>query len=204
MIFAVDRAGLVGEDGETHHGLFDVGFLPSGARSYNSVSPAAGRSFRRCSSGLCEVQRPGCHSLPQRWRRRSPYRGTGNPVPVGRDITLITYGTMINQVIPAAEQLAERGLRQRFCACGPSSPWIWAISTSVRKTGRLLVVEEAEGVGSVGYEIIEKLSQRGFRCLQRSEHWRPLCDPWLLAGAVSCIEPGHRIHCPAGGGGCAP
>lgn len=36
-----------------------------------------------------------------------------------------------------------------------------AVATSVRKTGRLLVVEEAQGVGSVGHELIEKLSQRG-------------------------------------------
>ncbi len=44
--------------------------------------PAAGRASGRCSVVCAEVQRPGCHSLPQRWRRRF-LTGDGNPVPGG-------------------------------------------------------------------------------------------------------------------------
>ena len=58
-------------------------------------------------------------------------------------------------MIPAAEQLAERGIEAEVLRLRTIKPLdMEAISTSVRKTGRLLVVE-AEGVGSVGYEIIE-------------------------------------------------
>src|SRR5699024_3346675 len=81
---------------------------------------------------------------------------------VGRDITLVTYGTMINQVIPAADRLAAQGIEAEVLRLRTIKPLdMEAVATSVRKTGRLLVVEEAQGVGSVGHELIEKLSQRG-------------------------------------------
>ena len=81
---------------------------------------------------------------------------------VGKDITIVTYGTMINQVIAAAEELASRDIDAEVLRLRTIKPLdMEAITASVRKTGRLLVVEEAESVGSVGYELIEKLSQRG-------------------------------------------
>ena len=162
VIFAVDRAGLVGEDGETHHGLFDVGFLRQvpgltilcpGCRA--ELREMLQWSVQKCSGPVAIRYPRGGDGAFLTGGRETLFR-------VGRDITLITYGTMINQVIPAAEQLAERGIEAEVLRLRTIKPLdMEAISTSVRKTGRLLVVEEAEGVGSVGYEIIEKLSQRG-------------------------------------------
>ena len=162
VVLAVDRAGLVGEDGETHHGLFDVGFLRQvpgltilcpGCRA--ELREMLQWSVQKCSGPVAIRYPRGGDGAFLTGGRETLFR-------VGRDITLITYGTMINQVIPAAEQLAERGIEAEVLRLRTIKPLdMEAISTSVRKTGRLLVVEEAEGVGSVGYEIIEKLSQRG-------------------------------------------
>ena len=101
---------------------------------------------------------------------------------VGRDITLVTYGTMINQVLPAADQLAERGIEAEVLRLRTIKPLdMEAIATSVRKTGRLLVVEEAGGVGSVGYELIEKLSQRGIPVVYSGQN---VGDRFVTHGSV--------------------
>ena len=57
-----------------------------------------------------------------------------------------------------------------------------AVTTSVRKTGRLLVVEEAEGVGSVGHELIEKLSQRGVPVIYSGQN---IGDRFVTHGAMA-------------------
>ena len=56
-----------------------------------------------------------------------------------------------------------------------------SIATSVRKTGRLLVVEEVGGVGSVGYELIEKLSQRGIPVVYSGQN---VGDRFVTHGSV--------------------
>lgn len=101
---------------------------------------------------------------------------------VGRDITIVTYGTMINQVIEAADILAGRGIAAEVLRLRTIKPLdMEAISASVRKTGRLLVVEEAEGVGSVGYELIEKLSQRGIPVVYGGQN---IGDRFVTHGSV--------------------
>ena len=162
VIFAVDRAGLVGEDGETHHGVFDVGFLRQipgltilcpGCRS--ELKEMLIWAVRKCTGPVAIRYPRGGDGAFLTAGRETLFR-------VGRDITIVTYGTMINQVISAADQLALRGIEAEVLRLRTIKPRdMEAVTTSVRKTGRLLVVEEAEGVGSVGHELIEKLSQRG-------------------------------------------
>ena len=118
VVLAVDRAGLVGEDGETHHGVFDVGFLRQipGMRILCPGSCAELKEMLRWAvneyDGPVAVRYPrggnrsfdGCHwkVLPdiERAGALSCHR-------MGTDITLITYGTMIDQVMEAAELLAQ-------------------------------------------------------------------------------------------------
>lgn len=162
VIFAVDRAGLVGEDGETHHGVFDVGFLRQipgltilcpGCRA--ELKEMLIWAVRKCTGPVAIRYPRGGDGAFLTAGRETLFR-------VGRDITIVTYGTMINQVISAANQLAQRGIEAEVLRLRTIKPLdMEAVTTSVRKTGRLLVVEEAEGVGSVGHELIEKLSQRG-------------------------------------------
>ena len=97
VIFAVDRAGLVGEDGETHHGLFDVGFLRQvpgltilcpGCRA--ELREMLQWSVQKCSGPVAIRYPRGGDGAFLTGGRETLFR-------VGRDITLITYGTMINR-----------------------------------------------------------------------------------------------------------
>ena len=183
VIFAVDRAGLVGEDGETHHGVFDVGFLRQipgltilcpGCRS--ELKEMLIWAVRKCTGPVAIRYPRGGDGAFLTAGRETLFR-------VGRDITIVTYGTMINQVISAADQLALRGIEAEVLRLRTIKPLdMEAVTTSVRKTGRLLVVEEAEGVGSVGYELIEKLSQRGVPVIYSGQN---IGDRFVTHGAMA-------------------
>lgn len=67
VVFAIDRAGLVGDDGPTHHGVFDVGFLRQ-MPGFCVLAPASLRSSRRCCAGHSGLQWPRCCPLSQGYR----------------------------------------------------------------------------------------------------------------------------------------
>lgn len=161
VVFAVDRAGLVGEDGETHHGILDVGFL----RQIPNMQIL-------CPSNLAELRQMLRHAIlemdgPVAVRYPKGGNGTFTGVAqeelfcIGRDVTIVTYGKILNNVISARELLRKKGIEAEIIKLNSIKPIHFdTIVTSVRKTGRLLVVEEVSEVGSVGNEIVVHLTMK--------------------------------------------
>ena len=110
VVLAVDRAGLVGEDGPTHHGVFDVGFLRQ-VPGMTILCPASHAELREMlrwavleCGGPVAVRYPrGSEGIYQ----DSAFGGNPNNVCVhreGSDVTLITYGNLINNVLEASRK----------------------------------------------------------------------------------------------------
>lgn len=116
VVYAVDRAGLVGDDGPTHHGVFDVGFLRQvpGMRILTPVSlreqqdmltwavekctgPVAVRYPRGGEGSYHDSDWHGLEGDLVKCHRR------------GKDLTLITYGKVLDSVLDAAERLSAEG-----------------------------------------------------------------------------------------------
>ena len=113
-VFAVDRAGLVGEDGETHHGVFDVGYLRQCPGMQILCPASTGELKDMLSWAVNEQNNPVAIRYPRGGNRG--YTGSAwkdGPVSLcckGRDAVLITYGVMIENVMQAKEILEKQGI----------------------------------------------------------------------------------------------
>lgn len=117
VVYAIDRAGLVGDDGPTHHGVFDVGFLRlvPGMRILTPVSLLEQQEMLAWAVEDCHG--PVAVRYPRGGEgsyHASDWQGMdGDLVKChrqGRDITLITYGTLLDSVLDAAKLLSEEGI----------------------------------------------------------------------------------------------
>lgn len=162
VVFAVDRAGLVGEDGETHHGIYDVGYLTQ-VPGMTVLCPANQAELRLMLIWSVE-QCKGPVAVRYPRGGDGAYQGV-NWEPVfrqGTDLTLVTYGTMINTALEAAKILANKGIQTEVLRLPAVKPLnLEAITASVNKTGKLLVLEEVAAGGCVGAEIIRRLTEAG-------------------------------------------
>ena len=116
VVLAIDRAGLVGDDGPTHHGVFDVGYLRQipGMRILAPASLAEQEQMLTWAVDRCDG--PVSVRYPRGTEgeyRESAWDGERKVVSHrhGDDVTLITYGTMVNSVMAAADLLARSGVQ---------------------------------------------------------------------------------------------
>ena len=149
VVLAIDRAGLVGDDGETHHGVFDTGFLRQvpGMKILAPASMAEQKAMLRWAVESCDGP------VAVRYPRGSDGSYTGCDWQPGRGViehregkdgVILTYGTVINQVLAAADMLAEQGVSVSVLRLGE----IGQISNEVLKDAlsghkNVLIVEDA-------------------------------------------------------------
>ena len=164
VVFAVDRAGLVAADGETHQGIFDAGFL-SAIPGMTVLCPASFAELRdMLSFAVNSLSSPVAIRYPR--GGEGAYKDGGSDaakcIREGKDFTLITYGVNINTVIEAADELERDGILVEIIKLGCVNPIdMDMILKSTTKTGRVLVLEECVARGSVGECIAAALVMGG-------------------------------------------
>ena len=149
VVLAVDRAGLVGEDGETHHGIFDVGFLRQ-APGLQILCPGSTAELRDMLRwAVSEQSGPVAIRYPRGGDRdytESAWKGICETVcchRVGEDVTIVTYGTLLQNAMEAAQLLEAQGIQAsvlRLLAVSPLDAKQIVEKMSARK--RVVVVEE--------------------------------------------------------------
>ena len=163
VVLAVDRAGLVGGDGETHQGVFDVSALLS-VPGMTVFCPASYSELRDMTErAVMEIGGPAAVRYPK--GSEGEYTGGGSEavrvLASGSDLTLITYGININDVLAAGKMLAEKGVGCDIIKLGIIKPLCFdEIEKSALKTGRVIVVEEVVSSGCVGELIMAHLSEK--------------------------------------------
>ena len=163
-VFCVDRAGLVGNDGETHQGVFDVCYL-SAVPGMTILCPASFQELHdMLGYAIHEVTGPAAVRYPRggEGRYTDSLMQAENVIREGTDVTIVCYGTMINEVLNAADMLQSRGISAEIIKLGMIAPNSFEqCISSVRKTGRLLVAEEVCSVGCVGSALLAAISVAG-------------------------------------------
>ncbi len=183
VVFAVDRAGLVGEDGPTHHGVFDLSYL----RMIPNLRIMAPKDSRELVEMLeLALEREECAAI--RYPRGEVHDeilrklGVSGYTPVefsraevisqGEDITFVAVGSMVTTALEAAVKLRELGLDVGVI----NARWVKPIDEEIiletaAKTRWLVTLEEnvlAGGFGSAVLEVLEEaglLSQVGVKCI---------------------------------------
>ncbi len=115
VVLAIDRAGLVGEDGETHHGVFDIGILRQ-APGMKILAPGSCQELKQMLSwAVTEQDGPVAIRYPRGGDRG--YTDSSWEVShgvtchrQGKDVTLVTHGVLLESVMDAAQQLSQQGV----------------------------------------------------------------------------------------------
>ena len=165
VVFAVDRAGLVGEDGETHHGIYDVGFLRH-APGLTVLAPASCKELKDMLTWAIEEQNGPVAIRYPRGGDRGYTESSWHPERKvvchrkGKDITIVTYGVLLDNAMKAAELLAEQGieatvLRLTALSCVP----VTSIAENLSDTQRVVVLEEISGHCGVCKELTYELQK---------------------------------------------
>ncbi|RKO66775.1 1-deoxy-D-xylulose-5-phosphate synthase [Desulfofundulus salinus] len=174
VTFALDRAGLVGEDGATHHGVFDFAYLRS-IPNLVLMAPGDENELRQMLKTALDYPGPAVLRYPRS-------AGTGCPLdekiislPVGKarvlregdDITLLAVGTMVSLVEEAASLLEQQGIHATVINARFVKPLDEeCITRYALRTRRVVTIEEHVLQGGFGSAVLELLGDRGLRNVQ--------------------------------------
>jgi 1-deoxy-D-xylulose-5-phosphate synthase len=170
VTLCLDRAGLVGEDGETHMGLYDIPYLLA-VPNFTVTAPRDGRELLALLRSAVEAEDDGPWSIryprdaspdePPHIREieRIPY-GTWDVVRKGKDVAILAVGTMVNRSLLAAELLDRDGVNVTVVNCRYLKPYDEVTLAAVLASHtRVLVVEEGtvvNGFGAFMSSVIER------------------------------------------------
>jgi 1-deoxy-D-xylulose-5-phosphate synthase len=170
VVFAMDRAGLVGDDGPTHHGAFDIAYL----RALPNIVLAAPRDEamleRLLRTALLYDDGPFALRYPRgaaigvdRPAEPAPVEiGRGEVLREGQKVAILGYGTGVQKGLEAADLLAERGLDVTVADARFAKPIDAELAAELAAEHELLVtVEEGVLAGGFGSAVWESLNDRG-------------------------------------------
>ena len=170
VVFAIDRAGLVGEDGETHHGIYDVGFLRH-APGLTLLAPASRKELEKMLVWAVEEQTgPVAIRYPRGGDRNFEdcLWNADNSVIThrsGDDVTLITYGVLLDNVMKAAELLSEKGIEATVLRLTRLSNLpVDTIAKSLSANKYVVVLEEISGQCGIRQELAYELQKICAEC----------------------------------------
>ena len=167
--FCMDRAGIVGGDGPTHHGLLDIAYL-RGVPNMIAMAPKDEGEMRDMLYTMLEHTGPAAMRYPRGSGvgadiRREPELleiGKAERLRDGGEVAVVAYGTMVHPSLQAAEQLAKEGIETTVVNARFVKPLDASLLLALARTKRLIVtVEEAYLAAGFGSAIAELLEENG-------------------------------------------
>jgi len=166
VVFAIDRAGVVGEDGETHQGIYDIAYIKT-MPNFTLMAPASPSELEMMLEyAVMEHKGPVAIRYPRGTGRETdalgqPIRpGKGLAVRQGEDVTIVAVGYFLDRALKTADLLEAEGIsceviNPRFIKPMDES----LLRQSISKTGRVVVMEDGIISGGFGSSILEFTSR---------------------------------------------
>jgi len=163
VVFAIDRAGIVGRDGPTHHGLFDIAFLRS-LPNIIIMSPKNGTELKAMMEWAKEQHKPIAIRYPRGSALSTFSKGPDAPIELGQpellregdDIAIVALGPMVDVALEASEQLAGEGVKAGVVNARFAKPLNEDFySQLLEKVKGVITIEDGVASGGFGSGLLE-------------------------------------------------
>ena len=164
-----DRAGIVGEDGKTHHGAFDISYLRclpnavvAAPMDENELQHLVYTAYRHRGPFAIRIARGAAVGVPLDGDLRELPLGKGTVLREGADVAIFALGKPVSAALEAADMLAARGI-----SCGVVNPLfvkpldVDLLLSTARSARRVLTVEENVLAGGFGSAVLEAIAEAG-------------------------------------------
>jgi len=170
VVFAMDRGGIVGEDGPTHHGLFDLSFLRP-VPNMVLMAPKDENELQHMLKTALEHNGPAALRYPRGNGLGVPMDVTPQSLPIGKgellreggDLVLVGIGQTVAAAMEAAERLEQLGVQAAVINARFIKPLVQELILSwARKTERVITIEENVLQGGFGSAVLEMFQEALF------------------------------------------
>lgn len=170
VILCLDRAGLVGEDGVTHHGAFDIAFLRS-IPNMIIASPTSEADLRNMMYTALLTEAPFTIRYPRGKGIGSDWSGKLERIEIGRgrvlcegdDVAVITIGPVANDALKAAEAAHTAGISVEVIDLRFAKPLDRELLHAVgKKFARIITIEDGATEGGIGSAVAEFMTEHGY------------------------------------------
>jgi len=166
VIFAIDRAGIVGEDGKTHHGTFDLSYMScvpnlviAAPRDENELGHLLYTAVKAGRPIAIRYPRGDSLGVPREQSYRALPIGKGEILAPGKDLAIIAIGSSVDPSMAAVKILKDMGIDCTLVDARFVKPLDSALLSSVAsETKRVVTVEENVLIGGFGSAVLSLLS----------------------------------------------
>jgi len=167
--FAIDRAGLVGADGPTHAGSFDVAFLGCVPNMVVMAAADEAELVHMVATAAAIDDRPSAFRYPRGEGVGVPLPETGVPLEIGKGrvlregsaVALLSFGARLQECLKAADELAAYGLSTTVADARFAKPLDIGLVTRLARNHEVLITIEEGSIGGFGSHVMQALAERG-------------------------------------------
>lgn len=171
VVFCLDRAGLVGADGPTHHGAYDIAYM----RCIPNLTVSAPMNEEELRNLMYTAQLPDAGPFVIRYPRgngvmvdwRRPFTkveiGKGRKLQDGEEVAILSFGAIGNEAVKAVQLLNEEGIHPAHYDLRFAKPLDGQLLHEVfKKFKKVITLEDGSIIGGVGSAVLEFMKDQGY------------------------------------------
>jgi 1-deoxy-D-xylulose-5-phosphate synthase len=198
VIMCVDRAGIVGADGETHQGIFDLSFF----KIIPNITIMAPRDFKELENMMdfaVKLKSPVVIRYPRGGEAKEKFNThsyiqlkKADVLTIGTDVTILAIGNQVSKAMNIFRKLKEVGIKAEVINAKFLKPFDkYTVLKSITKTKFIVTIEDNTLVGGLGTEVKELIVQKKLKNITVKNFGYP--DVFVEHGTVQEIEELYKV-----------
>ncbi len=198
VTIAIDRAGIVGNDGETHQGVFDLAFL-SGIPNFIIMAPKNFEEFDKMLEFSINIDKPVAIRYPRGGESSSKFDkcedisiGKVEVVKEGKDLTIVAIGKMVERAVEVSQILEKQGIDAEIINTRFLKPLDKEIIIeSAKKTKKVITIEDGILKGGLATAVIEAINNSDIKDVKVKTFGYNDC--FVKHGSIEEIEKENKL-----------